>query len=100
MLMIQYIIIAIILAACVTYAAICIYRSIKQARECKNYQCSGCPFVKKCQKNKKKELLNGKNKSSSHKRAAKTTFTVMQRGNQTKNKAFQNPFIMSKIQRK
>jgi hypothetical protein len=34
------------------------------------------------------------------KRAAKTTFTVMQRGNQTKNKAFQNPFIMSKIQRK
>lgn len=51
--MIQYIIIAIILAACITYAAICIYRSIKQARECKNYQCSGCPFVEKCQKNKK-----------------------------------------------
>ena len=50
--MIQYIIIAIILAACITYAAICIYRSIKQARECKNYQCSGCPFVEKCQKNK------------------------------------------------
>lgn len=69
--MIQYIIIAIILAACVTYAAICIYRSIKQARECKNYQCSGCPFVKKCQKNKKKELLNGKNKSSSHKELLK-----------------------------
>ncbi len=53
--MIQYIIIAIILAACITYAAICIYRSIRQARECKNYQCSGCPFVEKCQKNKKKE---------------------------------------------
>lgn len=86
--MIQYIIIAIILAACVTYAAICIYRSIKQARECKNYQCSGCPFIEKCQKNKKKRLLNGKNKSSSHERAAKTTFTVMLRGNQTKIKHF------------
>lgn len=58
--MIQYIIIAIILAACVTYAAICIYRSIKQARECKNYQCSSCPFVKKCQKNKKKEATQRK----------------------------------------
>ena len=49
---------------------------------------------------KRKRLLSGKNKSSSHKRAAKTTFTVMQRGNQTKIKAFQNPFMMSKIQRK
>ena len=58
--MIQYIIIAIILAACVTYAAICIYRSIKQARECKNSQCSGCPFVEKCQKNKKKEATQRK----------------------------------------
>lgn len=58
--MIQYIIIAIILAACITYTAICIYRSIKQARECKNYQCSGCPFVEKCQKNKKKEATQRK----------------------------------------
>jgi hypothetical protein len=49
---------------------------------------------------KRKRLLSRKNKSSSHKRAVKTTFTVMQRGNQTKIKAFQNPFIMSKIQRK
>lgn len=98
--MIQYIIIAIILAACITYAAICIYRSLKQARECKNYQCSGCPFVEKCQKNKKKEATQRKNKSNFHKRAAKTTFTGMLRGNQTKIKAFQNPFIMSKIQRK
>ncbi|EFB34555.1 hypothetical protein PREVCOP_05989 [Segatella copri DSM 18205] len=37
---------------------------------------------------KRKRLLSGKNKSSSHKRAAKTTFTVMQRGNQTKIKHF------------
>lgn len=98
--MIQYIIIAIILAACVTYAAICIYRSIKQARECKTINVQVAHSLRNAKRTKRKRLLNGKNKSSSHKRAAKTTFTVMQRGNQTKNKAFQNPFIMSKIQRK
>ena len=99
--MIQYIIIAIILAACVTYAAICIYRSIKQARECKNYQCSGCPFVKKCQKNKKERgYSTERTRVALIKELLKLLFTVMQRGNQTKNKAFQNPFIMSKIQRK
>lgn len=98
--MIQYIIIAIILAACVTYAAICIYRSIKQARECKTINVQVAHSLRNAKRTKRKRLLNGKNKSSSHKRAAKTTFTVMLRGNQTKNKAFQNPFIMSKIQRK
>ena len=54
--------------------------------------------LRNAKRTKRKRLLNGKNKSSSHKRAAKTTFSVMLRGNQTKNKAFQNPFIMSKIQ--
>ena len=98
--MIQYIIIAIILAACVTYAAICIYRSIKQARECKTINVQVAHSLRNAKRTKRKRLLNGKNKNSSHKRAAKTTFTVMQRGNQTKIKAFQNPFIMSKIQRK
>lgn len=86
--MIQYIIIAIILAACVTYAAICIYRSIKQARECKTINVQVAHSLRNAKRTKRKRLLNGKNKSSSHKRAAKTTFTVMQRGNQTKIKHF------------
>lgn len=86
--MIQYIIIAIILAACITYAAICIYRSIKQARECKTINVQVARSLRNAKRIKRKRLLSGKNKSSSHKRAAKTTFTVMQRGNQTKLKHF------------
>ena len=49
---------------------------------------------------KRKRLLNGKNKSSSQKRAAKTTFYCHAARKPDKNKAFQNPLIMSKIQRK
>lgn len=51
---IQYIIVAIILAACILYAAICIYKAIKAARECKDYHCAGCAFYEKCKKNRKK----------------------------------------------
>ena len=73
--MIQYIIIAIILAAykheSVKTINVQVARSLRNAKRIK-----------------RKRLLSGKNKSSSHKRAAKTTFTVMQRGKQTKIKHF------------
>ena len=52
--MIQDIIITIILAACITYAANRIYKAWHQASTCKNYRCSGCAFYEKCKKNKKK----------------------------------------------
>ncbi len=42
--------------------------------------------LRNAKRTKRQMLLNGKNKSSYHKIAAKTTFTVMQRGNQRKNK--------------
>ena len=50
----QYIIIGFILVACLAYATFCIYKSIHSARKCNNYQCAGCAFYEKCEKNKKK----------------------------------------------
>lgn len=58
--MIQYIIIAIILAACVTYAAICIYRSIKQARECKTINVQVAHSLRNAKRTKKKEATQRK----------------------------------------
>ena len=51
---IQYIIIAIILVACLGYATFCIFRVWKNMRQCSDYQCAGCPFAEKCKKNQKK----------------------------------------------
>lgn len=50
--MIQYTIIATILAACILYAAFRIYKSLQQANRCKdgNYRCSGCAFYEQCKK--------------------------------------------------
>ena len=50
--MIQYTIIATILAACILYAAFRIYKSLQQANKCKdgNYRCSGCAFYEQCKK--------------------------------------------------
>ncbi len=52
--MIQYTIIATILAACILYAAFRIYKSLQQANKCKdgNYRCSGCAFYEQCKKGK------------------------------------------------
>jgi len=49
--MIQYILTAIILAACIAYAAFRIFMACKKALKSKNYRCSGCAFYEKC-KNK------------------------------------------------
>lgn len=51
--MIQHIIVAIILAACILYAANRIYKTWQNARKCKNYRCSGCAFYERCQKKNK-----------------------------------------------
>ena len=52
--MTQYIIIATILAACIVYAAIRIYRAWRKVEQChdRNYQCSGCAFYEQCKKKK------------------------------------------------
>jgi len=50
----QYIIIAIILVACVSYATFLIWKSWQSNIKCKQYKCSGCPFLEKCEKKQKK----------------------------------------------
>ena len=52
----QYIIILTILAACIAYAAIRIYRAWKKVSQChdRNYKCAGCAFYEQCKKKKKK----------------------------------------------
>ncbi len=51
---IQYIIIGIILAVCLVYAAKMIYTAIKATQNCKDYKCAGCAFYDSCKKNHKK----------------------------------------------
>ncbi len=51
---VQYTIIAIILAACILYAAFCILKVIRQSQKCKDFHCSGCAFYDKCKKDGKK----------------------------------------------
>ncbi len=51
---VQYAIIAIILAACITYAAFCITKVVRHSRKCKDYHCAGCAFYEKCKANDKK----------------------------------------------
>ena len=59
--MTQYIIIAIILAACLTYAAIRIYKEWHQVKKMTrkgDFRCAGCAFYEKCKgKNKKNEVF-------------------------------------------
>ena len=53
----QYIIIAIILMACLGYAINClwkVFRQWKNAQKCNDFKCAGCPFYEKCEKNSKK----------------------------------------------
>ena len=50
----QYIIILTILAACIVYAAIRIYRAWKKVSQCheRDYKCAGCAFYEQCKKKK------------------------------------------------
>ena len=67
--MIQYTIIATILAACILYAAFRIYKSLQQANKCKdgNYRCSGCAFYEQCKKKGKLDSTNKKLDSTNKK---------------------------------
>ena len=56
--LLQYIIITTTLAACISYAAFCIYKAWVNARKCKDFHCSGCAFYEKCKKNEKKLQKN------------------------------------------
>ena len=49
---------------------------------------------------KRKKILCGKNKSTFHKKSSKNYFYLQEEKKPDKNNAFQNLFIMSKIQRK
>ncbi len=51
---IQYIIISVILLACVIYLARYIYYEVKENIQYKNYGCAGCAFYEKCKRSKKK----------------------------------------------
>ncbi len=54
--MIQYLIIGLVVAACIVYAAIRIYKAWHGVSQCKDYKCAGCPFYQKCEQNKKKRV--------------------------------------------
>ena len=53
----QLILIAIILAACIAYAAFRFFMAWKKALKSKNYRCSGCAFYERC---KSKEFTGQK----------------------------------------
>ena len=50
----QWILIAIILVACLGYATFYLWKSWHSALKCGDYKCAGCPFSEKCEKNSKK----------------------------------------------
>ncbi len=56
--MIQYIIIATILAACIVYAAIRIYKACERQSKCQDGTTSaaGCAFYEQCKKKEKLDL--------------------------------------------
>ena len=51
---VQYIIIGIVIVACLVYATIIMWKNGKSQLKCGDYKCAGCPFYEKCEKNKKK----------------------------------------------
>ena len=63
---VQYIIIGIVIVACLVYATIIMWKNGKSQLKCGDYKCAGCPFYEKCEKNKKKlgKNLVEPNKSS------------------------------------
>ena len=62
----QYIIIGIVIVACLVYATIIIWKNGKSQLKCGDYKCAGCPFSRNVKKNKKKlgKNLVEPNKSS------------------------------------
>ena len=64
--MIQHIIITIILAACILYAAFRMYKAWRKTGECKDFRCSGCAFYENCKISQKKNAkkFGGMKKSS------------------------------------
>ena len=54
--MAQHIIVATIVAACISYAAFRLFKALKKAKSCKDYRCSGCAFYEKCKEHKKSKL--------------------------------------------
>lgn len=50
---VQYIIIGIVVALSVAYAAYCIMKSVRQNLRCDNIGCAGCPFYDGCNRKRK-----------------------------------------------
>ena len=50
----QYIIIGIVIVACLVYATIIIWKNGKSQLKCDDYKCAGCPFFEKCEKKQEK----------------------------------------------
>lgn len=50
----QYVFIAVVLVACLWYATFRLVKSYRDNVKCKDYKCSGCPFLEKCEKKRKK----------------------------------------------
>ena len=50
----QYIIIGIVIVACLVYATIIIWKNGKSQLKCDDYKCAGCPFFVKCEKKQEK----------------------------------------------
>ena len=53
--MLQYIIVFLILAASIAYAAVRVYRSLKQADQGCYNACQGCELAKNCKKQNEKQ---------------------------------------------
>ena len=50
----QYIIIGIVIVACLVYATITIWKNGKSQLKCDDYKCAGCPYFKKSEKKQEK----------------------------------------------
>ena len=51
---VQYIIIGIVIVACLVYATIIMWKNGKSQLKCGDYKCAGCPFYEKCEKKQEK----------------------------------------------
>lgn len=49
----QYVIVAVVVAACVALAVRYLYREWRENVRYRNYGCAGCAFYDKCRRNKK-----------------------------------------------
>ena len=51
---VQYIIIGIVIVACLVYATIIMWKNGKSQLKCGDYKCAGCPFYEKSKKKQEK----------------------------------------------